>query len=137
MKIVSACLAGVNCAYDGKHRACEKVIQMVKKGEALPLCPEQLGGLPTPRIPAEIQQGRVINMQGEDITEIFHRGAVEALNIALLTGCRQAILKTNSPSCGKGTIYDGTFNHVKIKGNGIFAELLLKHGISIKTDEEL
>jgi uncharacterized protein YbbK (DUF523 family) len=137
MKIVSACLAGINCAYDGQNRSCEKVIEMVRNHEAIPVCPEQLGGLPTPRVPAEIQQGKVINQNGEDVTEHFVRGAKEAVSIAKLANCQKAILKTHSPSCGFGIIYDGTFNHVKVKGNGIFADLLLKEGVDLMTEKEI
>ena len=137
MKIVSACLAGINCAYDGQSRSCEKVIEMVRNHEAIPVCPEQLGGLTTPRIPAEIQKGRVINQTGEDVTEYFNRGAREALRIAKLVNCKEAILKTHSPSCGFGNIYDGTFSHTKIKGNGIFAEMLVKEGIEVMTEKEV
>ncbi len=137
MIIVSACLAGINCAYDGKHRSCKKVIEMVEKGAAIPVCAEQLGGLPTPRVPAEIQNGKVINQKGEDVTEYFHRGAREALNIAKLARCKKAILKTHSPSCGAGIIYDGTFTHTKIRGNGVFAEMLIREGIEVVTEKEL
>ncbi|MBN2281594.1 MAG: DUF523 domain-containing protein [Candidatus Marinimicrobia bacterium] len=137
MKLVSACLAGIDCAYDGKARSCEKVIELVKKGEALPVCPEQLGGLPTPRIPAEIQKGKVINQAGQDVSANYHKGAEEALKIAKMANCREAILKSNSPSCGKGIIYDGTFNHVKVQGNGVFTAMLLKEGLQVKTEKEI
>jgi len=137
MKIVSACLAGIDCAYDGKSRRCEKVVEIVKSGKAIPVCPEQLGGLPTPRIPAEIQNGKVNNKESEDVTENFQKGAEEALKIIQMINCKEAILKSNSPSCGKGTIYDGTFNHVKVPGNGIFADMCLKNGINVKTENEI
>ncbi len=137
MKIVSACLAGINCAWDGKNRTSKKVTKMVEKGEAIPVCPEQLGGLSTPRIPAEIQKNKVIDQKGNDVTENFRKGALEALHLAKMVNCQQAILKKHSPSCGKSVIYDGTFNNVKIKGNGVFAEMLLKHGIDVITEEEI
>ena len=137
MKIVSACLAGIDCTYDGKNRSCDKVVEMVKAKKAIPVCPEQLGGLPTPRIPAEIQKGNVINQKGIDVTVNFQKGAEEALKIAKMVNCTTAILKSHSPSCGKGIIYDGTFNHIKIKGNGIFAEMLMNEGINVKTEKEI
>jgi len=137
MIIVSACLAGVNCAYDGKHRACEKVMELVRKGEAIPVCAEQLGGLPTPRVPAEIQKGKVINQMGMDVTENFVRGAKEAVTITKLANCKKAILKAHSPSCGFGIIYDGTFSHTKVKGNGIFAEMLIQEEIEVMTEQDL
>lgn len=137
MKIVSACLAGINCAYDGKHRECQQVVKLVKKGEAIPVCPEQLGGLPTPRIPAEICNGHVINQKGEDVTANYQKGAQEALQIAKTARCKEAIVKSHSPSCGKGVIYDGSFNHIKIHGNGIFAEMLLEEGFAVKTEKEI
>ena len=137
MKIVSACLAGVNCAYDGKHRSNKGVVDLVKKGAAIPVCPEQLGGLPTPRIPSERLNGKVINKNGEDVTENFRKGAQEALKIAKMIDCDCAILKSRSPSCGYGKIYDGTFSHKLIQGNGVFSELLLQAGIEVISDEDI
>lgn len=135
MKIVSACLAGIECAYDGKSRLNKKVVELIKKGGAIPVCPEQLGGLPTPRIPSERKGTRVINKNGQNITDNFIKGAQEALKITKMTGCDCAILKSRSPSCGYGIIYDGTFSKRLIKGNGVFTDMLLKKGIDVVTDE--
>ncbi len=138
MIIVSACLAGINCAYDGKHRQCEAVVKLVAEGKAIPLCPEQLGGLPTPRIPSEIQDNnQVITEEGINVTKPFQQGVQEAMRVVTLVNPDEAILKSKSPSCGRGEIYDGTFTHTLINGNGLFAEELIDTGISIKTEKEL
>ena len=135
MKIVSACLAGVCCRYDGEVRPCEAIVAMVRRGEAIPVCPEQLGGLPTPRVGAERCGSKVINMNGDDVTAQFERGAAEGLRIAQLVGCTEAILKAKSPSCGCGKVYDGSFSRTLIDGDGVFAALLKKNGIKIVTEE--
>ncbi len=137
MKIVSACLAGITCAYHGKDKSCKKVIDMVKNGEVILVCPEQLGGLPTPRDRAEIQGDKVVTIHGNDVTEQFERGATEALKIAQMAGCTEAILKAKSPSCGCGTIYDGTFSNTLTKGDGIFATKCKENGITVTTEDEL
>ncbi|GBC63048.1 DUF523 domain-containing protein [Desulfonema ishimotonii] len=137
MIIVSACLAGVRCRYNGDAFPNEKVIELVATGKALPVCPEQLGGLPTPRPPAEIVGERVINTQGADITPQFQAGAREALRLCRLAGCTKAILKSRSPSCGYGRIYDGTFSGTLIPGDGLFARLLRENGVEILTEEDL
>ena len=136
MKIVSACLAGINCAYDGRHRRYQKVVELVQKGEAIPVCPEQLGGLPTPRTPSERKGPKVINKDGLDVTQNFQKGAREALKIAQMVNWDCAILKARSPACGYVKIYDGSFTNTLIQGNGIFAELLSKKGIKIYTEED-
>ncbi len=137
MKIVSACLAGLKCAYDGDDRAHPRVIELIKNSQAIPVCPEQLGGLPTPRIPSERSGDKVINKEGQDNTKYFKKGAREALRLTKLAQCDGAILKSRSPSCGYGQIYDGTFSGKLINGNGVFADLLLEEGIKIISDEEL
>ncbi len=137
MILVSACLAGLNCRYDKKNNSCDKVIDLVKSELAIPVCPEQLGGLPTPREPAEILDGRVVNKPGIDVTEYFIRGAEETLRLAQLSNCKRAILKQRSPSCGFGKIYDGSHNGTIIEGNGITAQLLSDHGIHILTEESI
>jgi len=137
MLLVSGCLADIKCRYDGEAKPCEKVIRLVAKGKAIPVCPEQLGGMPTPRYPAEIKGDKVIRNDGVDISEEFKRGAQEALKIAKLVGARTAILKARSPSCGYGKIYGGSFSGTLIDGNGIFAELCKKNGIEVKTEEEI
>lgn len=137
MKIVSACLAGVKCRYDGSAKPCQKVIELVKEGKAIPVCPEQLGGLTTPRIPSEQKGNKVFTKDRKDVTPEFKEGADEALKIAKLIGCKEAILKSKSPSCGSGEIYDGTFSGKLIKGDGVFAQLLKKNSIQIFTENEI
>ena len=133
IKVVSACLAGVHCRYDCEARPNQDVIDMVARGEAIPVCPEQLGGLSTPRTQAEIQGDKVVDIKGKDVTREYQNGATEALNIAKLAGATEAILKSKSPMCGSGKIYDGTFKGKLTDGDGIFARLLKKAGIKIST----
>jgi uncharacterized protein YbbK (DUF523 family) len=137
MKIVSACLAGFNCKYDGTSKPNPYIIELVKTGQAIPVCPEQLGGLPTPRDIAEKVNGRVIEKNGRDITDACLKGAKEVLNLAQLVNCDEAILKAYSPSCGCGEVYDGSFSGKLVKGYGVLAELLMKNGIKVKTELEL
>jgi len=144
--IVSACLAGKVCAYDGRPRPCQVVIKLVRDGRAVPVCPECLGGQPVPRPPAEIRDGtgqdvlsgqaRVVNILGHDVTESFVRGARAALKIAGEQGIRAAILKAKSPSCGYGRIYDGTFSGKLRSGHGVTTALLLKAGFRVLTENE-
>ena len=129
--IVSACLAGVNCNYEGKNCEDASVTQLVKKGRAIMICPEQLGGLTTPRPPAEIKNGRVVTKQGADVTDAFLRGANEVLRIAKKYNCKRAILKSKSPSCGCYKIYNGKFNGSLVEGDGITARLLRENGIEV------
>lgn len=132
MKIlVSACLLGENCKYSGGNNKNEKVIALGEKHKLIPICPECFGQLPTPRPPAEIKGDKVFNKLGEDITKQFTDGAEKALYVAEETGCQIAILKERSPSCGFGEIYDGSFTGKTICGNGITAQLLYNHGITI------
>jgi uncharacterized protein YbbK (DUF523 family) len=143
--IVSACLCGVNCRYDGASNYSEKIAKLVKEGKAVPVCPEQMGGLTTPRDPVEIKGGtagevldgtaRVMSKGGKDATAEFLKGAEETLKIAEMVGAEYAVLKARSPSCGCGQIYDGTFSGRKLPGNGVTAELLLRHGIKVYTEE--
>jgi len=148
MKLCSACLLGIKCTWDGKDRyKNKKVIDLAKKEVLVPVCPEQLGGLPTPRVPQEIQNGtgddvlngkcKVLNKEGEDVTEYFIRGAYEVLKIAKLLGIKEFIAKQKSPSCGCGKTYDGTFTGTLIKGNGVTTALLKKHGIKVISEEDL
>jgi uncharacterized protein YbbK (DUF523 family) len=137
MYLVSACLAGVKCRFDGQAKPCAKVIEMVRRGEAIPVCPEQLGGLPTPRPAAEQRKGRIVTSDGKDMTSAFQHGADEALKIGLIAGCDQAILKSKSPSCGCGRVYDGTFTKKLVVGDGIFTQLMKKNGISVQTEEQI
>lgn len=142
MYIISACLAGVSCRYDGKDNLIEDIAKLVKSGRAILVCPEQLGGLPTPREPSEIVKGKegenkVLNKIGEDLTEYFEKGAWETLNIAKMVNSHIAILKSRSPSCGFGQIYDGSFSGKKKNGNGLTADLLSRNGIKVYTEENL
>jgi Uncharacterized conserved protein len=136
MILISACLAGHNCKYNGGNNLVPEIKQMFEEGKCVAVCPEQLGGLATPRPSAEIQGTRVINTAGIDVTKAYETGAAAALKQALQAGCNEAVLKAYSPSCGCGMIYDGTFTHTKIHGNGIFADLCMKNGIHCITDEE-
>ena len=129
--IVSACLLGVSCRYDGNSKPNEKIINLKEKYNLIPICPEIMGGLPTPRMPAEIKDGRVKTENGIDVTEEYKKGADEALKLASLFGCKKAILKENSPSCGCGKIYNGEFTRTLKDGNGITAELFIKNGIDV------
>lgn len=134
MYIVSGCLAGLCCRYDGKDNADERVMELVRKGQAVPVCPEQLGGLPTPRPGCEIIGNSIMSEQGFDASESFLRGAEEALKLTKLVGAKKAILKSRSPSCGSGKIYDGTFSRTLIDGDGIFAAMLKREGVEIETE---
>ena len=137
MLVVSMCLAGISCRYDGRDNLVPKIKALLERNEAIAVCPEVLGGLPTPRIPSEIQpDGRVLNQQGDDVTEHFARGAEQAMTICRTHGCTGAILKARSPSCGKGCIYDGSFNGTLVPGNGVFAQKLLDAGIPVMSEEE-
>ena len=137
MKLVSACLLGINCKYNGKNNADKKILRLAGKETLIPVCPEQLGGLPTPRIPTEIQGGRAINKEGLDVTDYLEKGANEVLRIARLYGIKEAILKQRSPSCGCGRIYNGNFSSVVIKGDGITARLLKENGIKVISEEDI
>jgi uncharacterized protein YbbK (DUF523 family) len=131
MKIVSACLAGINCKYTGGNNRCQKVVDLVANGKAIPVCPEQLGGLTTPREPVESDGDKVVTKEGMDATIQFKKGAKEGLRIAKMVGCKKAILKAKSPSCGCGKIYDGTFTDTLIEGDGVFTKILKENGIEV------
>ena len=131
IKIVSACLAGLKCRYDGASKERADIIKMVANGEAIPVCPEQLGGLPTPRTPAEIVDDKVLSVKGEDVTLNYDLGANEALKIASMVNCEEALLKSKSPMCGCNEIYDGSYSGKTISGDGIFTRLLKKAGIKV------
>lgn len=133
--VVSACLAGCKCRYDGEHSANEQVRQLIKEGRALPVCPEQLGGFATPRTPFELKDGRAISQDGTDITDRMQQGVDEGAALVELAGCTKAILKSRSPSCGFGIIYDGTFSGTRIEGNGMFAQKLISMGLSISSTD--
>ena len=137
MKIVSACLAGKKYRFDGCSKPCQKIIDLVEQGEAVPVCPEGLGGLSTPREPAEQQGDRVITKSGRDVTEEFEQGAEAALKIAQENRCTEAVLKSKSPSCGSGKVFDGTFSGKLVEGDGVFAKKLKDSGIEVISEEEI
>ena len=146
MLIVSACLVGVCCRYDGKGFCHPRLAKLVEEGKAFALCPEQLGGLPTPRTPCEIKGGdgrdvlagaaRVVDVLGNDQTEGYLRGARRALELCQRFGADKAVLKSRSPSCGRGFIYDGNFNSTLKEGCGVTAALLEENGIQVFCEED-
>ena len=127
--VVSACLLGENCKYSGGNNENKAVLNFVKDHEIIPVCPEVLGGLPVPRMPAEIVNGVVRCRDGQSVDNAFRSGAAKALTIALKEKADPAILQSRSPSCGVKAVYDGTFSGKIIPGEGVFAELLRKNGI--------
>lgn len=148
--VVSGCLAGLCCRYDGGSNPCPRVVRLVAAGLAVPVCPESLSGLPVPRppceqlAPGEEREGgpekdevRVVSRNGEDVTQAFTLGAVRALRAALATGCREAILKARSPSCGVGQVYDGSFSHTLRPGDGLWARRLREAGFTLWTEDDL
>ncbi len=135
--LVSACLLGVCCRYDGESKPCSYVTKLRENFVLLPVCPEVDGGLPTPRTPSERFGDRVLMRDGKDVTENYVRGAEQALERAKLFGCTAAILKARSPSCGKGKIYDGSFSGNLTERDGVCAELLIKNGIEVFTEDEI
>lgn len=141
MILVSACLAGINCKYNGKNNYNEKIFNMVKEGRAIPVCAEQMGGLTTPRLPSEIKyiNGKryVINSNNIDVTQEFEKGADEILKLAKSMNIKKAILKARSPSCGIGKIYSGNFDRTLVDGNGVLADLLLNNDIEVITEDEI
>ena len=135
--LVSACLLGVPCRYDGQNKPCAALELLAERFVLVPICPEQLGGLPTPRVPAERRGDRIITREGTDVTVNYRRGAEEALRIARITGCKTALLKAKSPSCGCGRIYDGTHTGTLTDGNGVLAETLMKMGVKVVGESEI
>lgn len=137
MKLCSACLLGIRCRYDAKSKPNRKVLELSKKEVLIPVCPEQLGGLPTPRDPSERKGKIVVTKSGKDVTKNFRQGTEQVLNLVKLFGIREAIFKQRSTACGSGLIYDGTFSGRVIKGDGITTALLKKNGIRIRTEQDL
>ena len=135
--LVSACLLGINCRYTGTGTLLEEFVSLKENYNLIPVCPEIYGGLATPRDSAEQIENKVVTVNGEDVTEAYQRGAEEILQLAKFYGCKTAILKERSPSCGFGKIYDGTFTHTIIDGNGITAELLAQNGIQILGETQI
>lgn len=131
MILVSGCLLGNCCRYDGKHQRNEKVIEYLKGKEYIAICPECMGGLTTPRKPSEIIGEKVLNDANEDVTDAFIKGAKQSVELAKRFSCVQAILKEFSPSCGTHFVYDGTFKGKIIDGVGITAKMLIENGIEV------
>lgn len=137
--LVSMCLLGVNCRYNGVPKEDVTVKELLNREDItlIPVCPEQLGGLPTPRTPSERKGEMVVSSEGEERTEVFTRGAQEALRLAKLYGCEAAILKERSPSCGNKEVYDGSFSGTLVSGEGVTAELLRKNSVKVFGENEL
>ena len=135
--LVSACLLGMRCRYDGQGQRCPGIDALMDELELIPVCPEQLGGLPTPRAPSERLGDRVVTRHGADVTEAFARGAEETCRLAELYGARLAILKQRSPSCGSSAIYDGSFSGRIVPGSGVTASRLRDMGVEVFSEEDL
>ena len=135
--LVSSCLLGVACRYDGKSKPHPAVLELQARHELIPVCGEIFGGLPTPRTPAERVGDRVLTADGRDVTCEYRRGAEEVLALANRLGCKAALLKERSPSCGTGEIYDGTFTRTLTVGDGVTAQLLRQHGIAVFGESRL
>ena len=131
--LVSACLLGLNCKYDGGNNYSEEIDEFLKDYDVIPICPEIMGGLPTPRVPSEVLGDKVVNKEGIDVTPQFNKGAKEVLFLAKKYNIKKALLKAKSPSCGNGQIYDGTFSHTLIDGDGVTTKLLKENGIEVIT----
>lgn len=135
--LVSACLLGENCRYDGKNCYNDYIHKLEEKYNIIPACAEMLGGLPCPRLPAENKDGKIINTANQDVTNEFIIGAKKVLEIYKNNNCIFAVLKSKSPSCGYGKIYDGTFSGNLVDGNGVTTQLLLDNNIKVYTDKEI
>ncbi len=133
--ICSACLLGINCRYNGRTKISERVVELSEESELIPVCPEQLGGLPTPRPPVEIRDGCAFDETGREVSEYFQKGAKEVLKIAKANGATKAILKQRSPSCGSGQLK--MLSGQIIKGDGITAALLKANGVEVLSEEDL
>jgi len=129
--LISACLLGMRCRYDGKSKPIENIDKLMERYNLVPVCAEIMGGLPTPRVPAERADDKIITRDGRDVTEEYTRGAEEVLQMAKLFGCKKALLKEKSPSCGSGIIHNGRFDGGLVPGFGKTAELLLQNGIEV------
>ncbi len=135
--LVSACLFGVGCRYDGLSKPNPEVISLSDEYELVPFCPEIYGGLPTPRTPSEIVGDRVVMKDGTDVTAQYHKGATEALRLCNFLGINKACLKAKSPSCGIGLVYDGSFSGRLVEGDGITAKVLKEASILVFTEDHL
>ncbi len=138
MKIlVSACLLGRNCKYNGGNNRNEKVIQFLEGKEIIPVCPEVAAGMPVPRLPVEIRDGRIISIEGKDLDDVYRKGVKKTLGPIDLEDIDLAILKAKSPTCGVHEIYDGTFSGKKIKGQGLLAAALIEEGVYVIDENDL
>ena len=137
MILVSSCLVGLGCRYDGTDNKTDAVLKYLEDKTWMPVCPEQMGGLSTPRQPAEIRRDRIMTKDGEDVTAQFVRGADEVARLARLTGADEAILKSRSPSCGCKKIYDGTFSGTLIDGDGLTTRALKKMNVDVRSEEDV
>ncbi len=135
--LVSACLLGMPCRYDGRSKPKEEIFSLRERYELIPVCPEVFGGLSTPRLPCEIQNSKVICEDGADMTSFYEKGAQATLRLAKKHGCRIAVLKEKSPSCSPHKRYDGSFSKVLIDGQGLTAQLLVKNGIRVFGEDEI
>ena len=135
--LISACLLGVCCRYDGASKPHPLVEALAAEHTLIPVCPEQMGGLSTPRPPSERQGDRVVAKTGADVTAQYRKGAEEALRLCRLFHCDGAILKERSPSCGHGEIYDGSFTGTLVPGDGTAAELLTRQGIPVYGESQI
>ena len=135
--MVSACLAGENCKYNGGNNRDEKVLKLMEGNDVITVCPEELGGLPTPRIPSEIREGVVMTKDGRNVDAEFRAGARRCLEMAEKEQPDLIILQPRSPSCGVKQRYDGSFSGKLIDGSGVTAELLIKHGFHVIDAENL
>jgi uncharacterized protein YbbK (DUF523 family) len=136
--LVSACLLGVRCNHRGEGEDAPQVVALGERYRLVPICPETAGGLPTPRVAAEVQpDGRVVTRGGEDVTDAYTRGARQAVALARASGATEAVLKARSPSCGCHEIYDGTFTRTRIAGEGVTAQALRQAGVDVRSEEDV
>lgn len=135
--LISACLLGINCRYDGTGKFIEQLDILKEKYHLIPVCPEIYGGLETPRQPAEKIGDRIVTKDGRDVTDNYKKGANEILKLAKFYNCKLAILKERSPSCGHGKVYDGTFSGILIDGDGVTSELLMENGITVIGESQI
>lgn len=135
--LISACLLGCKCRYDGASKAHPGALRLAEATALIPICPEQLGGLPTPRPPAERRGDAVVTKSGVDVTAQYCRGAEEAVRLARMFGCEAAVLKERSPSCGCKEVYDGTFTKTLIPGEGVAARALRSAGLAVYGESEI
>ena len=135
--LISACLLGVSCRYDGKSKPLPGIEKLRERYTLIPVCPEILGGLPTPRAPSERRGEKVLTEDGRDVTAQYAKGGAEVLRLAKFFGCKKALLKERSPACGSGKIYDGTFTKTLTDGFGVAAALLSQNGVSVFGETEM